>query len=179
MANNLPDFCSTQDVYSILSSQGVAWAVDDDSNGMSSTPETLWLSDAKERAKVKITQYLALYYDLTTIAGNTWIKWASATMTAVELMRRRGESAPDGLVVMANEYIDFLVMVMQGKALIPQDSVNDCKLLNQNAGLTMTNLRYDSRFGFGKIRSVQNLSTGPATSQLPRQPDYVTSQFNQ
>lgn len=178
MASTLPDFCSTEDVYSILSQQGVNWAIDDDSNGITTPNEPQWLVDCKERAKIKITQYLARMYDLTTLAGNTWIKWAAATLTAVELMRRRGENAPDGLVVQANEFLDFLKMVMNGDVLIPQDGTDDARLTNQNAGLCMTNLHFDQRFGIAKIRSIQNLSSGPANSKLPRQPDYVSTQFN-
>ena len=179
MANTLAVFCSDDNVYSVLSEMGVTWAVDDEGDGSRSAQNTRWLADCKERAQVQITQYLNKWYDLTTLPGNTWVKWCCSVLTAVKLMRRRGESAPDGLINEYNEFLSFLESVQHGDASIPQDGESDARLLTQNAGLTMSNIRIDSRFRLAQIRVIPQTSTGDQQSRLPRFIDFMQAQYNQ
>lgn len=177
--NTLAAFCSDDNIYSVLSEQGVTWSIDDEGDGSRSTQNSRWLNDCKERAQVQITQYLNKWYDLTTLPGNTWIRWCSAVLTAVKLMRRRGESAPDGLINEYNEFLTFLELVQHGNALVPQDGESDARLLTQNAGLTMSNVRIDSRFRLAQIRVIPQTSTGDQQSRLPRFVDFMQAQYNQ
>jgi len=178
MANTLPAYCSKQDIYSVLSEQGVNWAADDNQTGYADDDENTFITDCMERAQVRINQYIHTVYVLTSVPGNTWMKWCCAVLSAVQLLRRRGGTVPDSLTIEESEYIDFLKSVQINEALVPPDSSSDMILLNQNAGMTMTNLHRDQRFRAAQIRYISRLSTTPFNSKLPRSPDYTSQLFN-
>lgn len=172
-------YCTKADIASVLSEQGIDYAVDDERLGdFDAADLATRVSDCINRASARVNQYCTLRYDLTSFPGNTWIKWCTATIAAVMLMRRRGDSAPDGLIAEYNEYIDFLKDVKNGTSVIPPDVAgNDAKLLVQNAGITMTNLHLDLRFRVIQVRAITRVSTGPFESKLIRQYDFRSSYF--
>ncbi|MEM4360038.1 MAG: phage protein Gp36 family protein [Candidatus Bilamarchaeaceae archaeon] len=167
-------YCSSADVEAVFSLNGVTWSVDDDFSGEAETVnyqgrnEQQYVYDAIERATVKINQYVAKLYDLSSLVGNTWTRWACAILAARSLARRKGNPAPDGLVADAEEVLEFLEQVYQGRAVIPPDGESDARLLSTNAGICMSNLNLDQRFPTAKVRVVQRISTGPSQSRLRR-----------
>lgn len=177
MSRNWALLCSEDDVISVLSNQGVLYSIDDDRTGERSTVSVQFITDAIERSSVKIRAFLSQWYDLGTLAGNTWLKWACATFTAVNLMRRRGDTAPDGLMAEYQEYADFLVKVNDNEAIIPSDNGTDAQLLTQNAGVTMSNLRIDHRYPYSQIRAIARTSVGDQRSKLVRNMDYPSTIF--
>lgn len=174
---SITPFCTVDDVISIYSQAGVNNSVDDDRSGEISSQDLTWVANAIERATSKLRFYLSRWYDLTTLPGNTWIKWVCATITAVKLARRRGDSCPDGLIAEYEECSEQLGMIIENVAQIPADGANDAKLLIQNSGLQMSNLRIDQRFKVSKVRAVPRISTGPYGSKFPRFIDYVSTIF--
>lgn len=170
-------YCTSDDVASILSSQGIEWAVDDDRTGNTDGVDELRrVTDCISRASSKINQYVVKWYQLSTLASNTWVKWCCATLAAVALMRRRGDTAPDGLISEYDEYLEFLKDVQLGKSVIPSDGTDDAKLLTQNAGMTMSNLHMDQRYRNLQLRVITRMSTGPLQSKggISRVFDYTS-----
>lgn len=169
-------YCSVTDVESILSAEGVSFASDDDRSGIITADEIDFLNDVLQWTQSKINYYLVQWYDLATIPGNTWIKWCHACFAACQLMRRRGNSVPDGLILQEAQYLEWLEQVRTNRALIPPDGDSDAKLLKSGAGMTMSNQVVDSRFRRAKIRYVPQISTGPqgSPSGIPRYPDHAS-----
>lgn len=165
-------YCTSDEVESVLSENGVLWAVDDDRSGTTSAGESGFIDDALERATVIINQYVAMIYSLPSLLTNTWTKWACAVLAAQKLCRRHGNGSPDGLTLDCEEVFAFLELVRKGQAVIPADGEADALPLATNAGLVMSNLRIDQRFPTAKVRVVQRISTGPSASRLRRYFDY-------
>lgn len=172
-------YCSENEIISVLSESGIDYSADDNRSGEAEGREASFVAEAIQRAEVRINQYLMQRYDLTTMPGNKWIKWCCATFAGVFLMRRRGETAPDGLINQAMEYETWLHNVWVNNALIPTDAedTNTAQLLHQNSGIMMSNLAIDQRFRVSKVRSVPRISTGPQSSKTVRHPDYRSTFF--
>jgi len=170
----MPAYCTIDDIISVFSEHGVHFSVDDDRTGTLTPLEDSFVDDAISRATINIDYHLNRWYDLTTLPGNIWIKWCAATLAAKRLARRRGELAPDGLVLEAAEYEAQLLAIMQNQATVPSSGEGDASLLTQNAGLTMSNLEVDSRYANAKVRANPLTSTRPAASKLPR---FMGNQF--
>lgn len=174
---SLVPLCSVDDVTSIISDFAVNANVDDNRTGELSTDERQFLADAIEQATSRIQFALAQWYNLSTLPGNTWLKWCCAVISAVRLFRRRGDTAPDGLINTYNEYVTDLQAVQDNKAIIPSDNGSDAQLLSQNAGIQMSNLRIDSRYAIRKVRVVPRSSIGDQRSKFGRPVDYVSTYF--
>ena len=175
-------YCNEGDVQSVLSGFGVIAAIDDDRSGTAGPGETNYFDDVIQQVQSKINFFLVQWYQLSTVPGNTWIRWCAAVMSACQLLRRRGESPPDGLVYQENQYLEWLEEVRTNHALVPPDGANDMKLILRNSGMTMSNLTVDQRFRTAKVRFIPRLSSGQdSTGQfgIPRFPDYASSVFTQ
>lgn len=175
-------YCSENDIISVLSSVGVTFATDDNRSGSLSGAEVTAIDDCISQAQSKINYFLVRWYQLSSIPGNTWIRWCTAIMSACQLMRRRGEVPPDGLKLQEDQYLQWLEEIQNGRGLLPPDGENDAKLIVSGSGMTMSNLTIDQRFRTAKIRYVPRLSTGPAgpnVPAIPRFPDYSSTMFTQ
>lgn len=163
-------YCEVGHINHILSEQGVDLSVDDNRSGLADIGEQEYVANAIQRAEAHINQFLARFYNLTSLSGNIWIRWACATVAAVYLMRRRGASEPSGLTALYEEVDSFLALVAQNLAIIPVTDADagTATLLTQNAGITMSNLTVDQRYRYNKMRVTPANSTGPQASKLPR-----------
>lgn len=155
-------YCDRDDVISILSNDGVAYAVDDNRSGDNETAENVYVTDAIERADSDISMHVQKYYNTTTLTGNTWVKWCSATLTAVDLMTRNGNQIPAGLWLRYQRYLELLAQIATGTLEIPGATP-----LTSASGMVMENLEHDARYRTTRIRTVQETSAGTQTSQLP------------
>lgn len=178
-------YCSQTDIETVFSYHGVLFAVDDDRNATidasndDARVEADYIANCVKRATVRINQYVAQLYDLTTLPSNEWTKWCCAVFSALYLARRRGARAPESLEQEADEYLEFLKEVKNGDSLIPKNTneSSDAVLLVSNAGMTMSNLNVDQRFAVAKVRVVAKTSSGDQVSELPRRPDYRAIRF--
>lgn len=166
-------YCSSDDVASVLSGEGVDFSVDDNRDGSTNADESNFVNDVMEHCQSKINFYLSPRYDLSTIPGNTWVKWCMAVLSAAQLLRRRGETPPRGLEEQEEQYLFWLEEIRNVKALVPADGESDARLVASSAGMSMSNLKVDHRFRVAKIRYVPRISTKPygAPGGIPRYPD--------
>lgn len=156
-------YCTISDIKSILSSAGVVYAVDDDRSGGNSTEEINYANDCIERADAHIQMLVQTYYDVNQLPGNIWVKWCSATLAAVDIMTRRGEQVPSGLVYRWRQYQDALQRISIGQLQIP-----GAEPRASQGGLLMSNLELDQRYHTARVRIVPHTSAGERSSLLPQ-----------
>lgn len=156
-------YCNQDDIEDILSEAGVSYSSADVGDG----PDTDVVNNTIERAESLVKQALRKKYDTSTItrANNTWVKWCTATYAAVSLMRRRGNSVPDGLWVMYQEYKETLAAVKAGTEDIPDLDPR------YEPGLTMSNHHISHWPRSAKSRVITSTSVGQQDSQKPRKRD--------
>lgn len=158
-------FCSSTDIADILSDDGMLAATDDSREEL--LADATRVSNAIERAEQRIKQFVGRKYSDVQLDGNTWVKWACATIAAFELMRRRGNTPPDGLRESYDEIVGHLKNVSANASEIPD------AIPRQEPGVAMTNLRYDPRYPVSKIRAVTQISAGNQNSVKPRRRDFT------
>lgn len=164
-------WCVKADIEDILSSEGVTWASDDQRDGIGD--DTI-VANAIERARLWFMERLARYYESDTIATTSWGKWACARRAAIELMRRRGEDAPNGLMAWLAEMEAYLAQVMSGAAILP-----DVTRINEHGSVAWNNVTHDQRPQRKQIRRVDDTSSEPPNVSLPipgmirPSPDYI------
>lgn len=169
-----PTYCDPENVDSVLSSEGIRYSMDDDRSGEINASEMNYLDDALQWTQAKINFYISPRYDLSTIAGNTWTRWCHAVLAACQLMRRRGDTPPDGLLAQERQYLEWLQEIKDSNAMIPPDGEADAQLIASSAGMSMSNLTVDHRHRVAKVRYLPRISTNPQGSPggIPRFPDY-------
>ena len=164
-------WCTIADIEDIMSVESVVWATDDERDGVANELNS---TNAIERARLWFMERLGKYYTSDSIAGSSWGKWACARRAAIELMRRRGETVPVGLLTWLTEMEDYLRLVMSGAAIIPE--VNK---LNEYGSVGWNNVTHDQRSQRKQIRRVDDTSSEPPNTNLPipglirPSPDYL------
>lgn len=164
-------WCVKADVEDILSAEGVLWSSDDERDGIGNDTH---VTNAIERARLWFMERLARFYASDTIAATSWGKWACARRAAIELMRRRGETVPVGLMEWAAETERYLQMVMSGGAVLPE-----VEKLNEYGSVGWNNITHDQRPQRKQVRRVEDTSSEPPNTQLPipgmirPSPDYI------
>ena len=164
-------WCTKSDIEDILSEQGVTWASDDNRDGLGNDTN---VTNAIERARLWFMERLARFYASDTLAASSWGKWACARRAAIELLRRRGESPPGGLLEWLAETERYLALVMSGSAVIPE-----VEKLNEYGSVAWNNVTHDQRPQRKQIRRVDDTSSEPPNTNLPIPgmirpgPDYI------
>lgn len=119
-------FCTQTHVADILSENGLSLAMDDDGTDSGT------VSNAIERAEQDILMHLHRRYETSVLTSHTWIKWACAYLSAVEVYRRRANSVPESLLAKADEILGYLKDIEMGAKFLP-----DAVTLSDNAGITL------------------------------------------
>ena len=155
----MAEWCSQAEVEDLLSANGV-WASVNDDNGNAIADPTI-VNNAIARGRTILGQYLVQRYDLNQITSNVeWVKWASATFAAVELLRRKGGVVPPGIQELYEQYVSFLKGVQLGTFQVPG------LYFNSSPGIAVSNLTMDNRYNRAKIRVVSTLSWPMGLSKL-------------
>jgi hypothetical protein len=151
------------EIEDIMSAGGVAASTDDGQDNAIADPVVV--ANAIERGDSILGQYLNQKYDLTTITGtpatNVWVKWASATFAAIEIMRRKGGIVPPGLQELYEQYLVILKTVTGGSGTIPN------LYPRASPGIAVSNLTIDNRYNRAKIRKSESISWPVGLSKLP------------
>lgn len=157
-------YCTFADIVDLMSIDGVDGAANDLS--ANDPANTVMIDNAIERAEVRMNQFIARKYDTPALSNsNKWVKWSCATLASLEIYRRRGSAAGVGLVDRANEVLDHLKDIRDGKAEIPDQAPR------HEPGMTMTNIRIDNRYRIKKSRAVTPISVGELSSKKTRHTD--------
>ena len=159
-------YSTITDMESILGSQSIIQGTnDEDSATQAATAE---VTNSINWADARIKGYVSLRYDVDVLTSAIdWLRWCSATFACVKMFRRRGNPLPPGLEDDYNEFTKLLIDIHDGKGEIPGAT------LKNEPGLVMSNLRFDPRFKYRKIRVEQGISAGEQKSEKPRSTDYV------
>ncbi len=153
-------WCTQAEIEDLLSADGLGNSTNDGQTNAVSDADIV--ANAIERGQSKLSQYLASKYDVSTItSANVWVKWAAATFSAVEIMRRKGGVVPPGLQEIYEEYETILLDVKNGTGIIPD-------LAPRNTpGISISNIKIDNFYQQAKIRKVETISWPVGLSRLP------------
>lgn len=114
-------YCTQSDIEAIISASGLLACIDDTEAGQASTGATLHVTNAIERAAVKINAAAGRQYSpLSDLASNDWCKWANAVLAAYYLQTRRGNPAWQSLSDQVKEVEELLEEVAWGRRGIPE-----------------------------------------------------------
>lgn len=163
-------WCTISEIEHELSVDGVTGTTND--NQVSRVGDPAIVANAIEIAQEQLSQYLVTKYDTSTItSANKWVKWATATFAAVELLRRKGGTASAGLQEKYEELREFLTGVQTGTLIVPGLTAR------QISGIQVTNYTLDRTYGRTKVRRVPSISypsTGSSLSQFNENNDFGT-----
>ncbi len=152
----MPEWCTISEVEYQLSVDGVSGTTNDNHTNYTADPAIV--NSAIVNARLQLSQYLVQKYDIATItSANEWVKWATSTFAAVELLRRKGGVVPPGLQEKYEELKVFLESVQTGIMIVPGLAPRTM------GGMALTNMTIDNRYGRAKIRRVSSISF-PTTS---------------
>lgn len=153
----MPDYCTTDDVKHILTTEGVDWLTIDQEIDAEDV-----LAKNIERATVRIDQYVSGKYEPSVLASNMWVKWAAAVIASRYIAMRGGNPVPTGIQQQYDENEAFLKDVAAGVADIPGAS------RPRVGGIAMSNMVVDSRYPERKLRVLSGISVGDSQSDTPR-----------
>lgn len=144
-------WCTQLEIEDLMSANGLSVSTNDTQGNSVSDPTIV--ANAIERGQSKLAQYLTQKYDTSTItSANVWIKWATATFAAIEIMRRKGGVVPPGLQETYEEILEGLRDVKNGPGLIPDLSQRT------TPGMAVSNVKIDNSYRQAKVRVVGTIS---------------------
>lgn len=155
----MPEWCDTPEVEWWMSVDGVKTATDDDYDNVVADP--LIVADSIVNARLWLSTFLTQKYDIGTItSANEWVKWSTALVASIYLMRRKGGPVPPGLQEAYEELKEFLKGVQSGILVAPGLS------LVASPGISISNVTMDDRYNRAKVRVVQTISWPVGLSKL-------------
>lgn len=157
----MPAWCTISEIEDLMSAPGVSNSTND--TGGNAVADATITDNAIERGQSKLAQYLNQKYDTAAItSANVWVKWATATFAAVEIMRRKGGMVPPGLQEIFEEYITILEKVAAGLTTIPG------LYPRSSPGIAVSNITVDNAYRRAKIRRVDTISFPVSLTSLPQ-----------
>ena len=117
-------YCERTDIDAILSIHGVDQSVDDDHDGNVEAFELAYITTIIERAASRMNSRLENRYTLSDLSSNDWVKFVNASIAAMMLTRRRGNSVPPSLQEEVDEFLADLDEIMAGRQKIPEQAAS-------------------------------------------------------
>lgn len=144
-------YCSESDIDAILSAAGTDARIDDFDDGTTNDTNS---AAAIEQATEKVNFYLSRRYSPAYLVQSAWVKWATATIAAWIISRRRGNPVMGSLEEDYTKYIEQLEQIQRGEYDVPN--------IAPRFDVTPAGANYtvDGRFDRSKIRKIQPTSTG-------------------
>lgn len=164
-------YCTQSDIEAIISASGLLACIDDTESGQPSTAATLHVTNAIERAAVKINAAAGRQYSpLADLASNDWCKWANAVLAAYYLQTRRGNPAWASLADQVKEIEELLDEIAWGRRGIPEQAPSFDHLP------TVTNFSVEPGRAIAPIRVNQDESTGSDPADGSQRKRYYANQ---
>lgn len=147
-------YCTRIHVESIISAAGLLALIDDDADGVESAAESLHVTNAIERAAVKLNMNVGRQYVLSELSANAWMKWANAILAVQFLCKRRGNPLPESVASDVQEINDLANEVGWGRRSLPEQAPS----FDHTA--TVSNFQPEIGRSYAPIRVDQQESTG-------------------
>lgn len=144
-------YCTESDIDSILSTDGVDARIDDLGDGSTNSTN---IAAAIEQASEKVNFYLSRRYVTAYLTQSAWVKWATATIAAWIIARRRGNPVMGSLEEDYTKYVEQLEQINRGEYDVPNVAPRF------DVTPAVSNYTVDGRFDRTKIRKIQPTSTG-------------------
>ena len=141
-------------IESIMSPATLLAHIDDDQTGTESAGETAHVTNAIERAAVRINMAVSRQYDLADVTSNTWLVWANNVLAAEMLYARRGNPAPQSIMDAAKEIESLLTEIQWGRASLPE------QVPSYDFGPAVTNFHVEPGRRIAPVRVSREESTG-------------------
>ena len=142
-----------------MSVDGAKTATDDDYNNVVADPDIV--DNAIINARLWLSTYLTQKYDIDLItSANEWVKWSTALVASVALLRRKGGAVPPGLQEAYEELREFLKGIQSGSLVAP-----GLTLITQ-PGISVSNVTMDDRYNRAKVRRVDSISWPTGLNKL-------------
>lgn len=95
--------------------------IDDNANGQEDSEETVFVSNAINRAASEMNRCLRVqYHPLSALSGNEWCKWCNAYIATFFLQSRRGNSPAASVMENVIEYRRILEAIRWGRENVPE-----------------------------------------------------------
>lgn len=147
-------YCTRLDVESILSAPAVLALIDDDGDGNESPGESQFVTDAIERAAVKLNGQIGRQYKLEDVTDNDWMKWANAVLAAALLSKRRNNPLPESIHADVQEINELANEIAWGRRSLPEQAPSVEHIP------AVTNFRPELGHGYAPVRVSTQESTG-------------------
>jgi phage gp36-like protein len=112
-------YCTRQDVVRQLSERGLAYLLDDDGDGETSSGELEPLDAAIESASAEIDLALRPHVHLPLVEPNVWLRDRGVDLAAERLAQRKGQDVPPSLAAAARRSRVWLEQVRTGQIRPP------------------------------------------------------------
>lgn len=149
-------YCNRAAVESVIGAPGLLAFIDDDGDGVESPTESAYVSDAIERAAVRLNSQVGRQYKLEDVTANAWMEWANATLAAALLTKRRNNPVPESLSQDVQEITELANEIAWGRRSLPEQRPS------AEHSPTVSNFRPELRKFYGPVRVVAEESTGAA-----------------
>jgi len=161
-------YCTEQDLYNRLSSEGVLSLLDDDNDGQVDQLEQSALADVLSDASETIAFYTWMKYDPGLLTASAWVNRRAVDLAAWILFQRRGLTPPASVQHKAEQAQKWLEDIADGPRLIPAAP------LRRRLAPVWSNTRVDVGFTFKCVR-VEPQTSAPPSQGYAQQTDYLAA----
>lgn len=150
-------YCNRTHIASLIGEPAIVACIDDNRNRTEDDSESVYITNAIERAATEMNAKIRYQYDLTTtLQTNAWCIWCNAYLASYHLFSRRANSCPAAIAEKVAEFKQDLEEIRWGRLQIPEKSPDYDYLP------TVSNFLPEYTNPIGPIAVDTTLSTGSA-----------------
>lgn len=129
-------FCSESDITDRLSATGLLYSVDDDNDGVLDASESAVVASVIADIDADIEMYLTpIFNDISSLAGNVWLKVRAVDMVCHRLLERKGQTPPESLIAANTRAYELLELVRTRKVRIPRAAYPGDGFIEENRAI--------------------------------------------